>query len=296
MKYLVTGGCGFIGSHLVDALVSLGHDVIVIDNESATENSVFYKNPQATYHKLCVTDYDSTVSLYKDMDCVFHMAAISRIQRSIQSPIKACDINFVGTATVLECCKVNNVRRMIFSSTSSLYGKKNSLPFSEYQTPDPLTPYSVAKLASENLCRVYSSLYGVDTAVLRYFNVYGPREPEKGDYATVVSLFLRQRQQGKPLTVVGSGLQGRDFTHVKDVVDANILASNYPEKLDGEVFNIGTGIRYSVLYLAKCISDNIIHIPERIGEVRHTTANIQKATNVLKYNPKGSIIEYIKSQ
>lgn len=296
MKYLVTGGCGFIGSHLVDTLVSEGNEVVVIDNESATENKIFYKNDKALYYKLCITDYANTVDIYKGVDCVFHMAAVSRIQRSIQSPIHACNINFTGTATVLECCKVNKVRRVIFSSTSSLYGKKNARPFIEYQFPDPLTPYSVAKLASENLCTVYSEIYGVDTATLRYFNVYGKREPELGEYATVVGLFLRQKSEGNPLTIVGDGLQKRDFTHVSDVVSANILSCMYEGNLNGEVFNIGTGKSHSILDIAKSISSNIIHIPERIGEVRDTLACIDKAKKILNYKPKVDIMEYIKSQ
>jgi UDP-glucose 4-epimerase len=295
VKYLVTGGCGFIGSNLVDRLVRDDHEVVVIDSEIATENRVFYKNDKATYHKLCITNYEDTVALYKGVDCVFHLAARSRIQRCIQSPLETCRVNFLGTSTVLECSRVNNVRRVVFSSTSSIYGGNKELPLKESMTPNPLNPYSVSKLSAEMICKNYSQIYGLDTAILRYFNVYGNREPEVGQYAPVVGLFIRNFKNGNPLTVVGDGEQTRDFTLVDDVVNANILACINESNLNGRIFNIGSGTNYSIISIARYISNNIQFIPTRVGEAQHTLADIENAKVTLNYNPTGNIFYYINS-
>ena len=183
MKYLVTGGAGFIGSNLVDKLISLGHDVICIDDESAECHEQFYWNDKAQNYKYDVCDYDLIAPLFGGVDCVFHVASDARIQPAILNPKKSIQSNAVGTANVLELCRVNNVDRLIYSSTSSSYGKRALLPNQETQTPDPLTPYSAAKVFGENLARVYYNLYGLKTISLRYFNVYGDRQPLKGQYA-----------------------------------------------------------------------------------------------------------------
>jgi UDP-glucose 4-epimerase len=178
----------------------------------------------------------------------------------------------LGTANVLELCRVNKVDRLIYSSTSSAYGKKAILPNQEIQPSDPLTPYSAAKVFGENLARVYYNLYGLKTISLRYFNVYGDRQPLKGQYAPVIGLFLKQYHESKPLTVVGDGSQRRDFTHISDVIEANILASEVKNGF-GEVYNIGYGSNYSILDIANMISNDVKFIPSRIGEVQETLAS-----------------------
>jgi UDP-glucose 4-epimerase len=198
----------------------------------------------------------------------------------------------VGTANVLELCRVNNVDRLIYSSTSSSYGKKALLPNQETQPPDPLTPYSAAKVFGENLARVYYNLYGLKTISLRYFNVYGDRQPLKGQYAPVIGLFLKQYHEGKPLTVVGDGSQRRDFTHVSDVIEANILASEVKNGF-GEVYNIGYGSNYAILNIANMISNDVKFIPSRIGEVQETLASNQKFKDLTGWMPKVSLIEWL---
>ena len=223
-KSLVTGGAGFIGSHIVDKLLELGHEVIVIDNESAESNEEFYWNDKAQNHKFDIRDYENTRPLYEGVDYVFHTAAEARIQPAILNPIEAVSINCVGTVTVLQCAREAGVKKVMYSSTSSGYGF-NEPPNDETQRDDCLNPYSVSKVAGEKLCSMYTSLFGLRTVTFRYFNVYGERSPVSGQYAPVIGIFLRQRGDNEPLTIVGDGEQRRDFTHVSDVVQANILAA-----------------------------------------------------------------------
>ena len=293
MKYLVTGGAGFIGSNLVDKLISLGHDVVCIDDESAECHEQFYWNNKAQNYKYDICDYDLIAPLFKDIDCVFHVASDARIQPAILNPKKSIQSNAVGTANVLELCRVNKVNRLIYSSTSSAYGKKAILPNIETQPSDPLTPYSTAKVFGENLARVYYNLYGLQTISLRYFNVYGDRQPLKGQYAPVIGLFLKQHEEKKPLTVVGDGSQRRDFTHISDVIQANILASEIKYGF-GEVYNIGYGSNYSILEIANMISNDVKFIPPRVGEVQETLASNQKFKDLTGWMPKVSLMEWIQ--
>lgn len=296
MKCLVTGGAGFIGSHVVDRLIELGHEVICIDNESAVSNEKFYWNEKAENYRYDICDYDLIEPLFKNIDCVFHLASDARIQIAIQNPRKSMHTNAVGTFNVLEASRTNNVQRVIYSSTSSSYGKKNTLPNIESQKPDPLTTYSSAKIFGENLMRVYFNLYGLKTVSLRYFNVYGERHPLKGQYAPVIGLFLKQFQEGVPLTIVGDGTQKRDFTYIKDAVEANILAAtSNNELIFGETFNIGTGKNISILDIAKTISDNVQYIESRPGEVKETLADNAKAAEYLSWTPKYNLIDWIKN-
>jgi UDP-glucose 4-epimerase len=292
MKTLVTGGAGFIGSHLVDSLINLGHEVVCIDNESAECHEQFYWNDKAQNYKYDICEYDLISPLFKNVDCVFHVASDARIQPAILNPKKSIQSNAVGTANVLELCRVNKVDRLIYSSTSSSYGKKALLPNQETQSPDPLTPYSAAKVFGENLAKVYYNLYGLETISLRYFNVYGDRQPLKGQYAPVIGLFLKQYHESKPLTVVGNGSQRRDFTHISDVVKANILSFEIKNGF-GEVYNIGYGSNYSVLDIANMISNNIKFIPPRIGEVQETLASNAKFKDLTGWKPTVKIEEWI---
>jgi UDP-glucose 4-epimerase len=293
MIALVTGGAGFIGSNLVDALIDKGWEVRVIDNESSDAHEQFYYNPKAKYFTYCITDYDNTRELYNNVNYVFHLAAESRIQPAIQNPIYATNVNVGGTCTVLQCSREAGVRRVIYSSTSAAYGLENKPPLVETMPKDCLNPYSVTKTAGEELCKIYNNLFGLETITFRYFNVYGPRQCTRGQYAPVIGLFLRQKANGEPMTVVGDGLQTRDYTHVKDVVQANILATECTEGL-GEIINIGTGKSYSILDVVNIIGGDHIHIDPRPGECRHTRANNEKAKKVLNWKPTETLENYLK--
>ena len=296
MKCLVTGGAGFIGSHIVDSLLAKGHEVVVIDNESSEVHDHFYFNDKATYHKLDIADYQATRSVYDGVDYVFHCAAESRIQPAILNPLLAIRTNTLGTGTVLQCSREAGVKKIMYSSTSSGYGLVNEPPLEETMPDDCLNPYSVSKVSGEKLCKMYNDLFGVKTVIFRYFNVYGNREPLKGPYAPVVGLFLRQHRAGQPLTIVPDGTQRRDFTHVEDVVQANLLAMEVDHEHYGEVFNVGTGTNHSVLELAAMISDNTVEVEPRIGEAYITLANNQKIRDILGWAPTKQIGDYVKEE
>jgi UDP-glucose 4-epimerase len=297
MKSLVTGGAGFIGSNLVDRLLKLGHEVVVIDNEYSDAHEQFYWNPKAQNYKYDIRDYENTRQLYDGVDYVFHIAAEARIQPAILNPIEAVSINSVGTCTVLQCAREAGVKRVVYSSTSSGYGMNQS-PNVETQSDDCLNPYSVSKVNGEKLCKMYTSLYGLPTILFRYFNVYGERQPLKGQYAPVVGIFLRQRAVGEPLTIVGDGNQRRDFTHVRDVVQANILAATKEVDSDvfGQLYNVGTGNNYSINQIARMISDNTINIAPRPGESRVTLANNQKLRRTFGWEPTIKLDDWINGQ
>ncbi len=293
MKYLVTGGAGFIGSHIVDRLIEDGNEVISLDNESATSNEEFYWNDKAQNYKYDVRDYENTRPLYDGVDYVFHTAAEARIQPAILNPIEAVSVNCVGTVTVLQCAREAGVQKVVYSSTSSGYGF-NEPPNNEDQRDDCLNPYSVTKTCGEQLCDMYTELFGLKTLTLRYFNVYGERQPLKGQYAPVVGIFLRQVEAREPMTIVGDGLQRRDFTHVSDAVEANILAMNSESvSIWGQIFNIGCGKNYSILELAKMIGIKYTHVSERVGEARVTLADINKARFLLDWKPKVELEDWI---
>jgi UDP-glucose 4-epimerase len=294
MKSLVTGGAGFIGSHIVDKLIGLGHEVVVIDNETSQVHNHFYYNEKAVYHKIDIADYDLTKDLYKGVDYVFHCAAESRIQPTILNPLGAVRTNTLGTATVLQCSRETGVKKVMYSSTSSGYGLKNEPPLSENMPDDCLNPYSVSKIAGEKLCSMYTKLFGLKTVIFRYFNVYGEREPLRGPYAPVVGLFLRQRDAGEELTIVPDGTQRRDFTHVNDVVEANILAMTTEHDSYGEVFNVGTGTNHSVLELAAMISNKTKMIEPRLGEAYITLADNTKLRSVFGWKPSKKLEDYIE--
>ena len=296
MKCLITGGSGFIGSHIVDALIKKGHEVVVIDNESSEVHAHFYFNEKATYHKLDVADYQITRSIYDGIDYVFHCAAESRIEPCNLNPILAFKTNTLGTATVLQCAREAGVKKVMYSSTSSGYGLVNEPPLEETMPDDCLNPYSVSKVSGEKICRMYTKLFGVKSVVFRYFNVYGPREPLKGPYAPLIGLFLRQYRAKQPLTIVPDGTQRRDFIHVDDVVNANILAMEVDHDHYGEVFNVGSGTNHSVLELAAMISNNTVETGPRKGEAYITLANNQKIRNILGWAPKRNVIDYVKEE
>jgi UDP-glucose 4-epimerase len=293
-KSLVTGGAGFIGSNLVDRLLELGHEVVVIDNEYSDAHDHFYWNDKAQNYKYDIRDYENTRPLYDGVDYVFHIAAEARIQPAIENPIEAVSINSVGTVTVLQCAREAGVKRVMYSSTSSGYGT-NQTPNIETQSDDCLNPYSVSKVNGEKLCKMYTDLFGLQTVCFRYFNVYGERQPLKGQYAPVIGIFLRQRDAGEPLTIVGDGNQRRDFTYVGDVVNANILAATkeVDSEAFGQVYNVGTGNNYSVNQISRMISDNIVNIAPRAGEARISLANNQKLSSTFGWKPTMVLEDWI---
>ena len=293
---LVTGGAGFIGSNLVDYLLDKGHQVVCVDNESAECNDKFYWNDKAINVKGDVTDYKFMKNVFTGVDYVFHLAAESRLQPAIKNPIEAVYKNCVGTTTILQCAREAGVKRLVYSSTSSGYGY-NEPPNVETQPDDCLNPYSASKVAAEKFCKMYSDLYGLETVVLRYFNVFGERSPTRGQYAPVIGIFERQRDAGEPLTIVGDGTQRRDFIYVGDVARANYLAALMPGVRDhlGGVFNVGSGVNYSVQEIADAISDNQTYIPKRDGEMETTFADITRIGKVLGWTPEIDVIDYLQT-
>ena len=302
MRSLVTGGAGFIGSHLVDKLLEMGHQVTVVDNESSTCNQEFYWNDKAWNVKADISDAQVMEQVFScvnegmpKIDWVFHLAAYSRIQIALQNPVGCGRTNVLGTTTLLQNAREHGVKAFVTSSTSSSYGLKNEPPLREDMTPDCLNPYSVSKVAAENLCKMYSDLFDMNIVNLRYFNVYGDRQPLVGQYAPVVGLFLEQWKRGQAFTIVGDGEQRRDFTHVDDVVKANIAAAERASDITGETINVGTGTNHSVNQIADMICNSYTKnfIPPRPAEARVTLADISKAKKLLGYMPSIDISDWI---
>lgn len=299
---LVTGGAGFIGSHLVDELMVQGHEVRVLDNlsEGRIENlDRWHYDPKFTFVKGDIRDLDLVRRCVDGCSIVFHLAACSRIQPSITDPMIAFTQNYIGSANVAEASRQAGVKRVVYSASSSAYGRMNDWACEEYDHPlagkgkglfeeldtEFLNPYSLSKHGGEEIMQLYHELYGLSTVALRYFNVYGPRHQEEGSYATVIAIWRKQMRHGKPLTIVGDGTQRRDFTFVSDVVRANMLAAFNWEATG--VFNVGTGKNYSINELAELVAPGqpIMNIPPRKGEAVVTLADINKIKNVLGWEP-----------
>jgi len=298
MKILVTGGCGFIGSHLVDALVQRGHAVVVVDDCSA-DNEKFYFNEKAEYHKNSICDLEALSEITKDCNFIFHLAAESRLQNSILNPKRAADVNIIGTLNLLECCKKYNINGIIFSSTSCVYGLTKNLPIKEDLPEDCLNPYASTKYSAELLIKNYVKLFDVNACIFRYFNVFGERSPTKGPYALVTGIFLKQKANNEALTVVGTGTQERDFIYVKDVVMANILAmENWQNKnlRSGNVYNVGSGLAIKIIDLAKAISQNIKFIPPRQGEAENNLCSVEKLQKEINWKPTINILKWLETQ
>ena len=295
MKYVVTGGAGFIGSNLVDKLVSQSHEVHVIDNfisgkkENCNENARYYDVDIANVANLSIIK-----KVLNKCDTVFHCAALARVQPSILNPIKYEVNNTLGIMNMLKCSVDMEVRRFVYSASSSAYGSTKKLPSKESDKPNPISPYANQKYYGELCCKMFSKVYNIETISLRYFNVYGERQNLGGAYATVVGIFLNQLIKKNPLTINGDGNQRRDFTYVGDVVSANILAAKSKNVGKGEVINIGNGENISINELAKNIGGEVVY-NEPLNEPFANLADITKAKKLLDWEPTTDLISWIKN-
>lgn len=289
-KVIVTGGAGFIGSHLVDELIKRGFRVHVIDNFAGGKKE--NKNPKANYHKLDIRKLKKIKPIFKDATFVFHLAALPKVQFSIKNPILTNDVNVNGTLNVLIASKEAKVKRLIYAASSSVYGEQKKFPLCEDFPANPLSPYGLQKHIGELNCRVFSKIHGLETVSLRYFNVYGPRQNTDGAYALVIGRFLKQKKEGRPLTIVPTGRQSRDFTYISDVVRANMLAMRSRKVGKGEVINIGAGKDRSILEVAKIIGGPTVFIKPRI-EPKKSLADIARAKKLLGWQPKVTLREGI---
>ena len=281
-KVVVTGGAGFIGSNLVDGLIEKGYEVHVVDTlVSGKKENV---NPKAILHEKDIRNAVDMAEVMKGAKYVFHLAAVPRVQFSIENPIETHDVNVTGTLNILKSAKDAGVKKVVFSASSSAYGDQNIMPLNEVMLAHPMSPYGLHKQIGELYCRLFSEIYNLPTVSLRYFNVYGPRLDPAGAYALVIGLFLRLRTEGKPITITGDGTQTRDFTHVRDVVRANILAAESEIVGKGEVINIGAGKNCTINRLAELMGGEVIHIAPRL-EPHDTLADNSLARKLLNWDP-----------
>lgn len=292
MKYVVTGGAGFIGSHIVEALVARGEEVVVIDDFSTghRENLAPWKN-KVKIIEGSIVDLEMVMAAFKDADYVLHQAALPSVPRSIEDPLSSHNINMTGTLNVLLAARDNHVKRVIYASSSSVYGnQKEEEPKHESMETNALSPYALSKLAGEEYARIFYEIYGLETVSLRYFNVFGPRQDPASAYAAVIPKFIEAALTEKPATVYGDGTQSRDFTYVTNNVAANLLACAAPkDQVAGKVFNIACGINVTLLELLEAIEyevgkpiEKIFKTP-RVGDVHFSQANIEKAQKALNY-------------
>lgn len=289
-KSLVTGGAGFIGSHIVDRLLQEGHEVIVIDNFSTgrPQNLEHHKgNGRLTLIRQDITDLDTLKPHFDGVDFVFHMAALADIVPSIVNPVEYYRSNVLGTMNVLECARAAKVKKFLYTASSSCYGIADVAPTPETAAIRPEYPYALTKNLGEQTALHWHKVYGMPVIALRLFNVYGTRSRTSGTYGAVFGVFLAQKLAGKPFTVVGDGKQTRDFTYVTDVADAFFTASQ--SNLSGEVMNVGSGGTYSVNRLVELLGGPVTHIPKRPGEPDCTFADTSKIQRLLNWQPKVSL-------
>ena len=289
---IVTGGCGFIGSHLADNLIKLNFEVVVIDNLSVgrRENiSHLNENSKFTFVDADISNFDLIEPIFRGADLVFHLAALADIVPSIENPTEYYKSNVTGTFNVLQACRKHKVKKIIYAGSSSCYGIPDEYPTKEIASIRPEYPYALTKNLGEQLVMHWCKLYNLPAISLRFFNVYGPRARTSGTYGAVFGVFLAQKLANKPFTVVGDGNQTRDFTFVSDVVNAIIAAAD--SDLSGEVINIGSNNTYSINRLVELLGGEITYIPKRPGEPDCTWADITKATQLLDWEPKVSLEE-----
>lgn len=292
-KILITGGAGFIGSHLADQLIELGHQVKILDN--LLTGKIENINLKAEFIQEDIRNLKKIKPYFQDIDYVFHTAALPSVQESIENPLATNEINIVGTLNVLIAARDAKIKRLIYSASSAVYGDSNILPVKEDMRPNPNTPYGLQKYIGEEYCKLFSIFYSLETVSLRYFNVYGERMSDRGAYVSVMSVFLRQRKDKIPLTITGDGNQTRDFAHISDVVKANILAMTSELVGKGEVINIGSGKNYSINEIAELFRgpEGIKYIKPRI-EIHDTLAYNRKAKELLGWQPEKSLKETVR--
>jgi UDP-glucose 4-epimerase len=292
LKYLITGGAGFLGSHLVEKLLNKKNKITILDNLSTgrKENIKNFKN--INFIKCDLGKKGNWNKHFKNVDCVFHIAALADIVPSINNPVKYFESNVNGTLNVLEACKKNNVKRLIYTASSSCYGIPKKFPTKETEKINNQYPYALTKYLGEQLCLHWGKLFDIGVISLRLFNVYGTRSRTSGTYGAMFGVFLAQKLAKKPFTIVGNGNQTRDFTYVTDVVSALIKASK--SKIKNEIFNIGSGKTVSVNRIAQLLKGPKVKIPKRPGEPDCTYANIKKIKKLLKWKPSITIEKGIK--
>jgi nucleoside-diphosphate-sugar epimerase len=299
MKALVTGGGGFIGSNLVRALLERGDDVRVLDNFS-TGNRANLEGLDVEIVEGELRSYERVHNAVRGTEVVYHLGALGSVPRSVQDPLTSSAVNIEGTLNVLLAARDEGIRRVVYSSSTSVYGSTRQLPTTEDTPPDPISPYGVAKLAAERYCVSFSRVYdSLETVVLRYFNVFGPRQSPSSQYAAVVPLFVTAIAEGRPVTIHGDGEQSRDFTYVANVVDATLLAEA-ADGANGEIFNIANGTPASVNALADTIGSILgkpvakEHLPRRAGDIRDSWADLGKSVGILGYQPETSLEEGLR--
>ncbi|MEK7790302.1 MAG: SDR family oxidoreductase [Deltaproteobacteria bacterium] len=290
---IVTGGCGFIGSHLVERLLLENHRVTVLDNLITKKSNLHHLvgHPKLRIKYIDITKYKQMVPYFKNQEWVFHLAALADIIPSIDYPKKYYDINVGGTFSVLEACRKMRIRRILYAASSSCYGIAKQYPTSEEAGINPQYPYALTKYLGEQLALHWGRVYGLGVLSLRLFNVYGPRARSTGQYGAVFGVFLAQKRAGKPLTIVGDGTQTRDFTYVSDVVEAFIQCAK--SDIKSEILNVASGQSHSVNELASMLSDQKVYIPKRPGEPDCTLGDISKIKKKLEWEPKVSFKEGI---
>jgi nucleoside-diphosphate-sugar epimerase len=296
VRTLVTGGAGFIGGHLVDALLERGATVRVLDNFSTgRRENIAHNLDRIELIEGDVRDASVCARAVADVDVVFHQAALPSVARSVEAPVPTDEVNTGGTVRLLDAARRAGVQRFVFAASSSAYGETEVLPKVETMTPQPLSPYAVSKVAAEHYVQVFARLYGMKTCALRYFNVFGPRQDPKSDYAAVVPKFCSALLRGQSPTIFGDGGQTRDFTFIENVVEANLLAAT--RDVSGQVVNIACGERISLLELVAILNElngsNLLpkHGPARPGDIRHSLADIRAARALLGFEPKISVRE-----
>ena len=297
MKYIVTGGAGFIGSFIVEALAG-SHEVVVIDNFSSGKSENMSGFPEnVRYIRGSITNLSLLTDAFKGAEGVFHLAAIASVARSVDDPLATHETNLTGTLNVLLAARNCGVRRVVFSSSSAVYGDEQTLPKRENMPPAPLSPYAVSKLAGEYYCTVFSELFGVKTVSLRYFNVFGPRQDPHSEYAAVIPKFITRLIDDQPPLIFGDGMQTRDFVYIKDVVQANLLAMQSP--VTG-TFNIGSGQKIDLNTLAGTLAEIMkvnlhpIHEKSRMGDIRDSVSDVSAAKNAFGFQNRYSLDEGLR--
>jgi len=299
---IVTGGAGFIGSHICERLLNEGSDVLLIDDFSTgKEDNIedFRRNPRLRVEKISILDAEALPDLFRGAECVFHQAAIPSVQKSLERPRQSNEVNISGTLNVLLAAKSAGIKRLVYAASSSVYGDTETLPKTEDFTPQPLSPYALQKYVGELYGKMFFDLFGVATTALRYFNVFGPPQDPRSEYAAVIPRFVTAMLQGNRPTIYGDGEQSRDFTYVENIVEANLKAARSPNAA-GAVMNIGLGDRISLNQVVRTLNGMLgssiqpVYETARSGDVRHSQASIDRAEKLIGFRPRIDFQEGLK--